>query len=86
MDPSVLILKASKSQKKSNIKTKFLLALFSHTQKLLNFKCYTNEQRSSKYTNQTVKPCLKCLCLYIIRYQSRDAIYPILKGSGFVKR
>ena len=21
-----------------------------------------------------------------IRYQSRDAIYPVLKGSGFVKR
>jgi hypothetical protein len=23
---------------------------------------------------------------YIIRYQSRDVIYPVLKGSGFVKR
>jgi len=24
--------------------------------------------------------------LYIIRYQSRDVIYPILKGGRFVKR
>ena len=27
-----------------------------------------------------------CASSYIIRYQSRDAIYPVLKGSGFVKR
>ena len=37
--------------------------------KILNFKCHTNEQRSNKYTNQTLKPYLKCLCLYIILCQ-----------------
>jgi len=34
--------------------------------KILLFKCHTNEQRSNKYTNKTLKPCLKCLCLYRI--------------------
>ena len=55
-------------EKEIKFKTKILLALFSHTQKILNFKCHTIEQRSTKYNNRTLKPRLKCLCLYIIVY------------------
>ena len=41
-----------------------------------------------EYTNshKNVEKTYILLWSPIIRYQSRDVIYPVLKGSGFVKR
>jgi hypothetical protein len=44
------------------------------------------QQRSNKYTNQTLKPYLKCLCHYIIYIKVSKVIYkcraPILRLYG----
>ena len=58
----VFIISKSVNGKRKQTVTCFV---FTYT-KILNFKCHTNEQRSNKYTNQTLRPYLKCLCLYII--------------------
>jgi hypothetical protein len=63
-----IISKPVNGKGKQTLKQNFTCFVFMYT-KILNFKCHTNEQRSNKNTNQTLKPYLKCLCLYIILCQ-----------------
>ena len=71
-------------EKEIKFKTKLLLALSSHTQKILMFKCH--EQRHNKYTNQTLKPCLKIFCLHIIlhTYRCQKSLKIPKRSSEFV--
>ena len=54
-------------------------------------KSWSNHHTSCLYHTLSVSMTRKVgvitiLHVYIICYQSRDVIYPVLKGSGFVRR